>query len=243
MKTPLITAHTGCENTEDNSADSLRTALLLLPDAVEVDVRRAKNGNLVLSHDAEESESRCTLAQALDLVLAVPELHINCDLKEPGLEHPVLELAQSKGALDRVILTGSVNADAVGTLQNSVQVYLNLECLFREVYRKKADHIYAGGGEESMPLSRQELDVLFREAEQRHVKVLNLNYRFCTDEMIARAGEKGIGLSLWTVDDPPLLRKLISMAPHNITTRTVRAALLMRDEPPAYFARPKEGQA
>lgn len=221
MKNPLITAHAGCENTVPNSESSLRAALSLHPDAVEVDVRRNGDGTLVLSHNPiGASGIDCTLERALDLVKAAPEIQINCDLKEPGLEEAVLELARSRDALDRVILTGTVRPEAVKALQKSLLVYLNLECLIPE----RDFAAYRGP-----LLSGRELDLLFRRAEQYGVGVINLSYQLCSEELQERAWEKGMGLSVWTVDDPALLEKLIPLGFRNVTTRTVRTALRLRD--------------
>lgn len=225
MKKPWITAHAGFDGTPENTEASLREALPLSPDAVEVDVRRGGDGSLMLSHQAEGAAGTCcTLARAIEIVLSAPALRINCDLKEPGLEPAVLELARDLGALGRVILTGDVRPEAVESLQRSVQVCLNLECLLPDLGGRGA----AGSGG-SAPLSGEEMDFLFREAERCRIRAFNLPYRLFTEGFAARAAERGVGLSLWTVDSLSLLRKLIAAAPLNITTRAVRAALRIRD--------------
>jgi glycerophosphoryl diester phosphodiesterase len=48
---PLITAHSGCMNTLDNTLESVETGLRLGADVVEEDIRVTKDGIPVLSHD------------------------------------------------------------------------------------------------------------------------------------------------------------------------------------------------
>lgn len=47
-----ITAHSGCDGTPDNSLEFVRHALQTNADALEVDVRKTKDGILAISHDA-----------------------------------------------------------------------------------------------------------------------------------------------------------------------------------------------
>jgi len=90
MKT-LITAHSGCDGTPDNSLEFISHALRSGADALEVDVRAAQDGTLYLSHD--RTDAACPkLSQAFPMLRSRP-MRINCDLKQPGLEEAVLALA------------------------------------------------------------------------------------------------------------------------------------------------------
>ena len=46
-----ITAHSGCDGTPDNSMEFVRYALGSEGDCLEVDIRRNRNEELILSHD------------------------------------------------------------------------------------------------------------------------------------------------------------------------------------------------
>ena len=55
-----ITAHSGCDGTPDNSMEFVRYALASEGNCLEADIRRNRDGELILSHDetAEEAVSR-----------------------------------------------------------------------------------------------------------------------------------------------------------------------------------------
>lgn len=104
----MITAHSGCDSTGDNSMAFIEYALGLPVDALEVDVRRNARGELVLAHD-EPPEDAVSLAEVFDLLRARREKRINCDLKQKGLEADVAALAQKQGTAGQLIFTGDVN--------------------------------------------------------------------------------------------------------------------------------------
>ena len=69
MSTPMITAHSGCEGTSDDSIASIETGIALGADCVEVDVRTGKDGSLQLSHDEiGDKTGLITLREAFALV-------------------------------------------------------------------------------------------------------------------------------------------------------------------------------
>ena len=88
----MITAHSGCDETPENSLEFLRTALQSEADAVEVDVRKNGEGKLILSHD-ETQKDAVTLEEAFRMIQGVPKKKINCDLKQKGLEEEIYRLA------------------------------------------------------------------------------------------------------------------------------------------------------
>ena len=108
MKT-LITAHSGCDGTPDNSLEFISYALQCGADALEVDVRAAEDGTLYLSHD--RTDAACPkLSQAFQMLRSSP-MRINCDLKQPGLEEAVLALAASQGVAGQLLFSGDVSTE------------------------------------------------------------------------------------------------------------------------------------
>ena len=97
----MITAHSGCDGTPENSLEFLRTALLSEADAVEVDVRKNGEGKLILSHD-ETEEDAVTLEEAFRMAEGIPKKKINCDLKQKGLEEEIYRLALEYGMESRL---------------------------------------------------------------------------------------------------------------------------------------------
>ena len=53
----IITAHSGCEKTPENSREHILAAIASGAEMIEVDVRQAEDGTLYLSHDVPEEIS------------------------------------------------------------------------------------------------------------------------------------------------------------------------------------------
>ena len=107
----LITAHSGCDGTPDNSLEFVRHALQTNADALEVDVRKTENGGLAISHDPIAADQDAPTLQAVFSLVAPTEKKINCDLKEPDLEEAVIGLAREQGLLQRLIFSGTVSLE------------------------------------------------------------------------------------------------------------------------------------
>ena len=104
-----ITAHSGCDGTPDNSMEFVRYALASEGNCLEADIRRNRDGELILSHD-ETAEEAVRLGQVFELLKEKPEKRINCDLKTPGLEIPVYQLAKEYGVEGQLIYSGTVSS-------------------------------------------------------------------------------------------------------------------------------------
>lgn len=89
---PLICAHRGASaELEDNSVAAFEAAIAAGADLVETDIRRGRDGRLVLSHDPlGADEDPIPLATLLDL--AGGRVGLDLELKEPGLEADLLAL-------------------------------------------------------------------------------------------------------------------------------------------------------
>ena len=62
-----ITAHSGCDGTPDNSMEFVRYALASEGNCLEADIRRNRDGELILSHD-ETAEEAVRLGQVFELL-------------------------------------------------------------------------------------------------------------------------------------------------------------------------------
>ena len=232
----MITAHSGCGSTAPNSMEYLRHALHTGADALEIDIRRGPEGKLVLSHDpvektpdrdritntepsAGEDAGLVTLEKAFRF-LADSSMKINCDLKGYGLEDDVRKTAQAAGiADDRLIFTGSVT-DCMHARErlDGICVFINAEELIPGFYE---------------PFLKGCPDLrVFRELTERcrqaGMDVLNINYRVCTEELLGLCRTEQIGLSVWTVDTPADMEKMMENGVLNLTTREPEEALRIR---------------
>lgn len=181
-----------------NSREYILHAMSLRIDALEVDVRRNCEGELILTHNPPENgREYLTLAEAFG-ILADKRLCINCDLKERGLEHDVLCIAdECRIGRERIIFTGSLTDWR--TKIEGVYTWLNPEEIFAGFY----------DGEGDFP-------EVMRLARERGYSVLNVDYRCVNDDVIALANRQGLKLSLWTIDDSEDV--IVSSCVINITT-------------------------
>ena len=103
----LLTAHSGCENTAQNSAEYIQKALDLPCDIIEIDVRKNADG-FYLSHDALHGKSAVMLDEALELLGKKPSVCVNFDLKE-DIVCSLVEYLEQKNFMYRAFFSGSVS--------------------------------------------------------------------------------------------------------------------------------------
>ena len=212
MKT-LITAHSGCDGTPDNSLEFISHALRSGADALEVDVRAAQDGTLYLSHD--RTDAACPkLSQAFQMLRSSP-MRINCDLKQPGLEEAVLALAASQGVAGQLLFSGDVSTERMRRdPEVRSRALLNIQSIFP--------------GEGGLPLE-QHLEELVRACRACGAAVINVSYETCTPLVLERLREEGIGVSAWTVNEDPAARRLLDWGVYNITSRRPGMVLALRE--------------
>ena len=202
----MITAHSGCNGTRMNTMEYLEVASSLPIDALEIDIRRSKDGRLLLTHDPIREQPLLTLDEAFEFLLE-KSVVINCDLKEYGLEEAVLECADKYGIRNRIIFTGSVT-DCMNFMKNhsDVQVFINAEELVPDIHKKTGP------------------DMLISRCKYAGYQVINIDYRICDDRLLNGCKRAGIGLSVWTVDDIEMIKRLRAIGVVNLTTNLAAEA-------------------
>ena len=169
---------------------------------VEVDVRRTSDGDLVIHHDeavrgaALRDHSYGELSQAgtpiprledfLDIVAG--HMAVNIELKEPGYEAEALSVCLAKVEPDDLVVT-SFSESAVATAKQLVpQVSAGLLV-------GRLD-----------PLSALLRDVFpFGRLQACRADFLAPHFRLLATGIARRAERRGIGLLVWTVNDPRLI--------------------------------------
>ena len=219
---PNITAHEGCEGTVPGSLSSVEEGLRCGADFIEVDVRRTREGALVISHDKlseEEYRSCVRLAQVLELVKQAGTAGINCDIKE-----------------EDILLDATLKNDP--SIVRRANVLLNIEEVLKElcVERLRAE----GNGEDSSKLPPWEVvhryipdlsayfDDLTDICLSTNVRAINLPYRAPISVFLPRFRALHLPVSAWTIDDLGDIHTLLREGIYNITTRKVRLALEAR---------------
>lgn len=213
----IITAHAGCEGFADNSLEYVRYALTCGADVFEVDVH-PRGGGFYISHDPTEGEAP-DLREVFSL-MGHSGAAVNCDLKRPGLERRVYQLACACGVQDRLVFSGTVSAQAMQDASIRQRTLLNIE----EASAPIADCYER----EQMPTLEQ-IRAAAQAIRRSGGRTVNLHYALCTEESMAIFQDAGVALSVWTVDDESTARMLLEHGVYNITTRKPLMLLRLRE--------------
>lgn len=183
----------------ENTLRSFKKAIELGVDAIELDVRRTKDNEIIVIHDAdvkrttngsglvselslkeiknlssEKNEKIPTLEEALDCVNKKAKTFI--ELKEAGYEKQVLELIEKKGLKKNVVLVSFLE-DALKKLRD-----LDSEVETGLIYAKHKNPLKA-----ALDLKAQWLLAF---------------YRFTHTANVQKAHENGLKVVVWTVNTP-----------------------------------------
>ena len=207
---PIITAHSGCEGTPDNSIEHIRTAIASGAEAFEVDVHYI-DGALVLTHDAPEGEAESpTLAEAFRLASEHPSICVNCDLKQDHIKELIIALAKEYGMEDRILFTGYYYHEEEFPMlaETTADWWINMD-----------DHSFDTAYNVYTSLNNE-------------YRMFNINHNTVNQEgFLDRVNQAGYYLSTWTVNDEARMREMMAIpCVRNITTRKPKLALAIRKE-------------
>lgn len=201
-KLPTVTAHSGCEGTADNSVDSIRKAAEVNADIIEIDIRFAKDGTPVLSHDTPKG-SEVTLDTAFSVIAEYPSLRVNLDIKETTYLENIPPLAEKYSLTDRIFYTGIFERDvpAVKEKTPEVKYYLNygLPPAFLQITPFNAH--------------------LCKKIKMLGAAGLNVSYRNVSLSLSRAVRRAGLEFSLWTVNKTEDMPRVLRLKPDNITSR------------------------
>ncbi len=203
MKTFTITAHTGCEDTPDNSLESIAKGAEFGAEIVEFDIRFDENNIPVLSHD-EPTGSEITLEQAFAKLSEYENLKVNLDIKCTDNLNAVQTLAEKYNLLDRAFYTGvfDVFIDSVKKDSPNLPYYLN----FRDI----------------LPADEHTEEYLLSLVEKvKNFGAMGINFHFgnASKELIDVFHKNDLLVSLWTINEIEDFQKVIKLSPDNITTK------------------------
>ena len=221
----LITAHSGCEGTPDNSLASIEKGIALGADCVEVDVRADMDGRLWLTHDVPKSFGGLVSLEEAFVLIHESGIAVNCDLKEPTALLPTLALAQKMGIdREKLIFSGSVDPALLEAHpEGASRIFLNSEELVRDMMQ--GDPPDRVGQTIFLLMNSRQV------AKRMHAlgaEALNAPYLLVPDELIIVLRARDVALSLWTVNEDDALREYMAKDLLNITTRRPAAALAVR---------------
>jgi glycerophosphoryl diester phosphodiesterase len=225
----LITAHTGCENSVENTTASVLAGIEAGADIIEIDIRTSADGLPVLIHNpairgtdgsslaiAEHPyDSVATFASnhgvelsPLEDVLALikeRQCMLNLDVKDIAGIDRLSRLIASFDLLDNVIITGCTESWA----QVVVQQHPELQVLLNAYYDLSS-------------LDEQSyityVSMLCRTAISAGCCGINIDFRMCRPELSAFARKRFLPVAVWTVDSEDDMLSMLSMGVSAITT-------------------------
>ena len=208
----LITAHGGALKTGRNSSRYFNEIYRHAVDVIEVDVW-IKGGLIYISHlPSLFPKKRLTLEYVFEYI----EKHnfkVNCDLKQRGIIGKVIALAEKKGVLDRLIFTGAVMPDDLPEV-TAGEVYVN-NCFYKPLIPRSEN--------------LKEIKKFLDECANPHIKGINISYGYATEEFIREAEKLGVALSIYTVDNPSELKRIMNHNVANVTTNIEMDALKIKE--------------
>lgn len=222
--TPLVYGHRGASaDAPENTLEAFALARAQGAHGVELDVRRVRDGDMALHHDAVLADGRriveltradlpgtsCTLAEALDVCAGMV---VNIEIKnvsidpdhdpECRLADRVVALLHERGGRDRVIVSsfGLPTIDRVRAIDPDVPTGF---LTFVEPIGPRAIELAAGRGHQAI---------------HPHVATVDEAY-------VALAHEHGLAVNVWTVDDPGQIRQLAAWGVDGIVTNVPAVAV------------------
>ncbi|MFF8972021.1 glycerophosphodiester phosphodiesterase [Streptomyces sp. NPDC014995] len=230
MQTVTAVAHRGAPyRFRENTLDSLRSALDLGADAVEIDVRLTGDGVPVLLHD--DTLKRLWEQDRPLLSLSAAEVR---GLTGGGVPTLAEALAATEGSRVMLDLPGTRD---VRTARRVVDVVREAGAADRVYYCAGATAMLAVRAADpaaEIALTRTSLAPA-RPALLAAVRPRWLNYRFSLvdRELAARVHRDGYLLSVWTPDTRRSMRRLLDLGVDSITTNRVDILCALREVRPA----------
>lgn len=247
MQKTQITAHSGCENTQRDSLDAIAKAVTCQAEAVEMDVRLDGSGTLRVSHNCltDEEYQGKPLFETVLAQVAPTKLRLNCDIKEQAALYRTIDMAYQYGLTkERLIITGCT--DPVQLVRDpgiaaATTCFINLEEVIKYAYLPQ---LWASGRiadfatlmnkpwvfVRDFAISDSERRLIWQWISQLKVAGLNLPWVLASDEVISQARQQQIPLSVWTVDKPEEISRLLQGQVANITTLQPASAVSIRQK-------------
>ncbi len=226
---PMVAAHTGCGSSPDNTVESFLEGVRLGADIVEVDLRAARDGTVVLLHDDhpylqeysyEELNQPRIRAQVspiyeqyeivrLEDILHIARQHkvmLNLDIKTPAAIESVIHVVKQFGAAEQVFITGC--SENITSRYKDIQVVYNTPQKFTG--READDYALY-------------VERVCNEAVLGSYYGLNMEYRTCREGLEAHAHSVGLAVWVYTVNNTPDMEYFIRLGVDAITTKEVLA--------------------
>ncbi len=198
-----VTAHTGAMMTRSNSRQSICEAGLCGADVCEVDLHFRPDGTPVISHNKpKDNSSGITFDTALSYVARSQTLKLNIDIKSSAGLLQIPALLVRHGLSQRAFFTG-VHGDFIKAVREvcpGIPYYLN----------HWSDGNLGNDGA---------IDAKITEIKETGAVGINMSMSDCSARLCEKLHENGLLVSVWTVNKPEDMMRILSYLPDNITTK------------------------
>lgn len=228
----------------DNSLGAFRSALDAGADALELDVRRTRDGVLVVHHDPAVAGSATAIGKldfaqlpklpdgqhvpTLDEVVglaAAADSRLVVELKETGYERQVVDALRQRVAPDAFELisfsSGSVRAiEAIdpslrtGYLAPKMPTWLRESALYPAAV---------------WMLDRAGWHPALNVAARAGADYVSIDKRLATPTFLAEAATRGVPVDVWTVNDAPTMQRLLAAGVQSLVTDDAALGVRLRN--------------
>ena len=197
-----VTGHTGCMGEKNNSLEAMRAAIAAGAKIIEFDLNFNSERVPVLSHD-EPVGGEVTLEEAFELLADNPSIQANIDAKSTENLVSVGKLAKKYMLEKQLFFTGIEESDVSAVKRDcpSIPYYLNVDV------------------QKSKLKSESYLEELASKVISSGAIGINMHKRAVTKELCSYFRNRGILVSVYTVDSSYDMYRVLSCAPDNITSR------------------------
>jgi len=209
-----------------NTLESFEAGVAEGVDMIELDVLRAREGQLIVAHDHDDARRRRALGltEALDAFCEPPldAVEIDCDLKLPGREAELAGTIAGHGLLERAMVS-TMEIDSLLKLRQ-LEPDLRLGWTYPKTRRDWTQYGWARPGiAAGLAAMRRRLPkTVLERAPELDVDALWVYHHLATPRLIEAAEECGLEVIAWTVDDLGRMVELIEMGVHGICSNDPR---------------------
>ncbi len=237
MSIPLVIAHRGdSSNALENSLESIRRALSLSVDMIEIDIRRSRDNGLFVMHDRiDRQNSREEYRHRTG----------RRPIRSPGSGSRTMSRFRrsptcSGGGRQHAASTSRSRASGAGAL--TAQYFASSGYNGYVLYRRsrKTRSLAAAGRCRTMPTSMIFDVFAARDVpsyKERGYRIISLRKKTVSEKLVDACHEQGIDVYVWTVDEEDEMRKFISWGVDGIYSN--KPAVLKE----SYLAGPKSEQS
>ena len=204
---PIVIAHRGASAYEpENTLRAVRRALELGAPAIEVDVRRTRDSELIVIHDETVNRTTNGAGRVTEMTFAeIRRLDAGNGEKVPALGEVVAELG-GKALLVVEIKERGLWQAVLSQLENGGDIRRSLVVSFladeiAELKRKRPD-VWCG------ILFYTASRAAIEKGASTHAEVVGFRHDDATGPLVEMAHRSGLQVLVWTVDDPQLAREI-----------------------------------